>query len=227
MYCTTPVFYCFTDELLILQENTSDFYTLNVPVYLASGLYRVVSAGMEVSPDYKYSVYGDRSSVVKYPGFMLKFLITETAGPEPVDLPTGWPAENSDLPEAGDWLWYQAGHVRLAYENAGMAIKGGVFGKNGFVAVCCSGKNEYGAEGLYKLEIFDRKTGERYAVFSEPAVEIGDVAPYEDGFIIKTDGSYYCFINGDGDVELIPLPGVEYTFEDFINEILNHDIKIR
>jgi hypothetical protein len=66
-------------------------------------------------------------------------------------------------------------------------------------------------DALFLLDIFDRKTGKRYEVFSEPTIkfpgfpEVDEVFPYQDGFKVEYDGLLnYCFINDDDRVTLIP-----------------------
>ena len=94
------------------------------------------------------------------------------------------------------------------YENVGMQLWQFVQGQNGLVAVLYrnSQENEYYNNGdLLLLDVFDRKTGIRYEVFSEPTVETEAVIPYHDGFKIDSGNFLYCYVDDSGSIVLEPV----------------------
>ena len=69
-----------------------------------------------------------------------------------------------------------------------------------------SRENEYYNIGdMLLLDVFDRKTGIRYEVFSEPSVETESVIPYRDGFRIDSGNLQYCYVDDSGSIVLEPV----------------------
>ena len=53
------------------------------------------------------------------------------------------------------------------------------------------------------MDIFDRKTGKRYIVFTEPTVGTNKVTPFENGFKIDCGDILYCFIDDSDEVKTV------------------------
>ena len=144
---------------------------------------------------------------VDYPQYQLEFIVLDTASPEPennLDIHlTQWL-----LPEKENWQLYTPWDCVRMYDNAGMQLWEFVQGQNGLVAVLYrnSRENEYYNIGdMLLLDVFDRKTGIRYEVFSEPTVETESVIPYRDGFRIDSGNLQYCYVDDSGSIVLEPV----------------------
>lgn len=176
---------------------------LNEP--LDEGLYRVTGCSLRVAPDDQNLSYG--MDYVEYPPYQLEFTVSESATPEADDMPETQLAK-WQLPDIEAWQWYTPWDALSMYEDAGMQFWRFVQGENGLVAILYRNtrENEYlNAGDLLLLDIFDRKTGKRYEVFTEPTVESQKVLAYKDGFRVNCGSLLYCFINDDDMVVTVSL----------------------
>lgn len=208
--------YGFTDLAYTLYEhdkNTIKIGTWFLKKPLNAGLYRITGCSLRVAPSGKKLSYA--WNYEEYPPYQLEFTVSKTAPAEPVDT-----AEDQlapwRLPEIEHWQWYTPWDCWNLYENAGMQVYQCSQAENGLMAVAhrTEAIRDINIGDLLLLDLFDRKTGQRYEVFSEPTLEYpteDKLVPYEGGFKITLgDAHYYCFVNEGGLVELAPLDTVGY-----------------
>ena len=181
--------------------------TLTIPTdflkqSLSSGIYRVTGCSLRVAPDSENLSYGGKYN--EYPPYQLVFTIAEGATPEPEPQPEKQLAD-WQLPEIESWQWYTTWDCINMYEKAGQRVWQFVEGENGLVAIIYSNSTYLNQGDLLLMDIFDRKTGKRYQVFTKPTVEIFNVTSYKEGFKVITDDTYYCYIGSNGKLVMTPL----------------------
>lgn len=201
--------YGFTEEGYLLCEHDKNFLTITTDVLkfpLTAGTYRVTGRTVRVAPNEENIGYG--MDYVEYPPFELEFTVSEAATAEPPPEEQGlmeW-----QLPEIESWRWYTPWACASMYDRSGMNAWQTLQGKNGLVAVLYredTPENEMLNIGdRLMMDIFDRKTGKRYPVYTELTVESENIWPHEDGFKVDRDGvAYYCRLNSDGTVGITPM----------------------
>ena len=186
----------FTAEGYTLYEHKMDVFhasTFALKKSLAEGLYRVTGCSLRVADDEEnLSANGDHSS---YPAYQLEFIVSRNALPD-----RGYPEESAEpgklLPKE-DWEWYTPWEALRLFEDSGESVWRFVEDEGSLVALLHrpdTPENEYlNAGDLLSLHLFDRATGEIFAVFDELTVESDNVSSAEGGgFDIETaEGRYY------------------------------------
>jgi len=177
---------------------------------LSEGTYRLTGSALTAMPYDPVQLYGCGMRGQYYPPYQLEFTISDTAPEDAATVPeehlSRW-----QLPEKDDWQWYTPTDCVKMYKDADMEPFYYPEGENGLMAVVYGDNKDNAVSGmkagdLLLMDIFDRKTGERYKVFPEPLVEYPgteEVYPYLDGFEAKCgDMLFYCFINSADKVEI-------------------------
>jgi hypothetical protein len=137
-----------------------------------------------------------------HPGLSLEFLVQEDGAVlEMPQEPEYYIPE--PLPEIEDWQWYTWGDCVGSYEYEGYSVVQYVSGSEGFLGLlyqeATSSYPDY-EEPMY-LDLFDRKTGIRYSVYTEPVVEFGHVTALEGGsFLVEMDQEALKFWVEDGEL---------------------------
>ena len=169
------------------------------------GLYRVTGCSLRVAMDSENLVWN--GTFIEYPPYQLEFTVSNDAVIEPDCKPipmselSGW-----QLPEIEDWQWYTWAHCNLMYRNAGFTDWTTIKSEgNGRLFAVLYRENTPENEILnigdkLKMDIFDRQTGRRYEVFTEPKFEYDKVSAYQDGFIADCGELFYCHINENDEV---------------------------
>ena len=200
--------FAYTLEGILLFDHDKNIF--RIPDYFfrepfSEGLYRVTGCSLWVTPESGNS--GGENNDVEFPPYQCEFVVSETAVQEseatPVTALLPW-----QLPEKEDWEWYPPGTGFSLYASAGMQVWQCVQGDYELVAILYRNSTEneyYNAGDLLLMDIFDRSTGKRYEVFTEPTVAIEKVEPYQDGFKIDSGDFYYCCIDDSDCVVLLPL----------------------
>jgi len=194
--------YGFTLEGYELSEYNKTIFAITTDSLaepLSVGLYRVTGCELRVSADSEiFSYDGD---FIEHPPYQLEFTVSETADEE-----IEYKEETTELAvwqlnEIENWQWYTLPDCWSMYENAGMTSWSTIRGKNGLIAVLYREKtpeNEILNIGdKLMLDIFDRKTGKRYEISTEPKFEYNEISAYQDGFKVENDNVFYCFIDGE------------------------------
>jgi len=186
-------------ELCEYDKKTFPISTWFLSAPLDVGLYRVTGCNLRVAADSENLSYdGD---FVDYPPYQLEFIISETAVQEPDFKQPEEELAAGELRKIEDWQWYTLGDCHTMYRNAGLSDWSNVKGKNGLVAVLYrenTPENEILNIGdKLMLDIFDRKTGKRYEVFTELKFEYNKVSAYQEGFKADCGDLFYCFIEND------------------------------
>lgn len=165
---------------------------------LKEGHYRVTGCTLTVAKDENNLSFG--GEYTDYPPYQLEFdILKNSKSPAAAkysnddvhsQMAEYLPADTS-LPQKEDWQWYTFWQAEKVYNAKGMFVWRYVAGKNGLVAVLYRSntlENEYFHSGdRLMLDIFDRKDGSFYTIFSDPTVEIDAVSACDDkGFEINT-----------------------------------------
>jgi len=178
--------------------------TFHLDKPLGPGLYRITGCSLRVARDDDYLGY--TKAYQEYGLYQLEFQISESASPEPEapeQILGAW-----QLPAIEDWQWYTPWDCIDMYERSGMHVWQYLQNGKGLVAVLYRPKQagrHLQPGDKFSLDLFDRQTGRRYVVFSELTVETVDVTNYQDGFLVVSDGQWYCWIDSGGEVMLEPV----------------------
>ena len=170
---------------------------------LSSGTYRVTGCSLRVARDAEnLSGGGDN---IDYPPYKLTFTVCAEATPEPEPQPKKELAE-WQLPDIEPWQWHTPWDCFDMYHKAGLRIQFSLAGGNGLIAILYgTNQDQWYSTDLLLLDVFDRKTGKRYQVFTEPTLGTHSVMSFDQGFIIVTDNVYYYYLDDNGKLVIEPL----------------------
>ena len=175
----------------ILSEHSQDTFEIStwfLKEPLKEGTYRVTGC--------KLYIENAEASNNEYPPYQFVFRVSKDAQ-APIK------ASEEELPKE-DWEWMTDWEILPIYEAENQNIWQFIKGNDGLLALLYrddTPENEILNEGnLLKMDIIDRKSGERYCVYSEPTVEVDAAHPQENGFRIELgDGNVvFAGIHDDG-----------------------------
>lgn len=156
-----------TSEGYTLFDHKQDTFHVSTFVLaepLTEGLYRVTGCTLRVAADDDNLSAG--GSYTDYPAYQLEFTVKKNALPD-----RGYPPDESEpggLPPKEDWEWYTPWEGLSWMEGSGESVWQFVQDESGLVAMLHrpdTPENEYLNEGdLLALHLFDRRTGELFAV---------------------------------------------------------------
>ena len=157
---------------------------------LSEGLYRVTGSNISIGKNNE-----DISSYKDVSGYVLEFKIEKNSSSPPY-------SEISEDTTKEDWQYYTPYDVEKIYTDNGLSVWRYINSGSRYIALLYrenTPENEYLNEGdKLLLDIFDRKTGEIYTVYSNPEVLINSVTAENNGFNIENNGNiYFAFIEND------------------------------
>jgi hypothetical protein len=160
---------------------------------LTQGLYRITTSEFQEQGTAKRECH---------PGLSLEFLVQEDGAVlEMPQEPEYYSPE--PLPEIEDWQWYTWDDCVESYEYEGYSVGQSVSGSEGFLGILYqeATSTDPGREEPMYLDLFDRKTGLRYSVYTKPVVEFGHVTALEGGsFMVETNQETLKFWVEDGEL---------------------------
>ena len=168
---------------------------------LTPGLYRVTSCFSLFTAKDDYNLHRGGEGFVEHPPYQLEFLVSSNAASE-AKVKDNW-LDKRNLPEIEDWEWYAPTVPITMYTNFSKTVWGGKQLSDGIMVLCWKERSvneSLSMDDRFKLDVFDRKTGEFFNVIKDPVVlPEGDITETDNGFSVTTETgrAEICFENGD------------------------------